>query len=124
MMKKLLVFSSIFLFSCVTPSIHNDLVKQNEYNKKRANENKHKYRKHGPRTLPKEGPEKSRFFVVDCNIITASVPITSWYCNSLTVDFINNSFNAENYFWDFGDTQNPNSTSFSVEPTYTYPDSV
>ena len=38
MMKKLLVFSSIFLFSCVTPSIHNDLVKQNEYNKNRANE--------------------------------------------------------------------------------------
>ena len=38
MMKKLLVFSSIFLFSCVTPTIHNDLVKQNEYNKNRANE--------------------------------------------------------------------------------------
>ena len=38
MMKKLLLFSSIFLFSCVTPTIHNDLVKQNEYNKNRANE--------------------------------------------------------------------------------------
>ena len=38
MMKKLLVFSSIFLFSCVTPTIHNDLVKQNEFNKNRANE--------------------------------------------------------------------------------------
>ena len=28
-----------------------------------------------------------RFLVVDCNVTTASFPLTNWYCNSLTVDF-------------------------------------
>ena len=64
-----------------------------------------------------------RFLVVDCEVATSSVPIADIYCDGLTVSFENESENAFSYYWDFGDTQNPNSTSSSVEPTYTYPDS-
>jgi len=60
-----------------------------------------------------------RFLVVDCNVITASFPISSWYCNSLTVEFSNNSDNADSYLWDFGENGN---TSTLEEPIYTYAD--
>jgi gliding motility-associated-like protein len=60
-----------------------------------------------------------RFLVVDCNVTTSSIPLTSWYCNSLTVAFENGSFNASNYLWDFGDN---NATSNEFEPNHTYPD--
>ena len=64
-----------------------------------------------------------RFLVVDCEVATSSVPIADIYCDGLTVSFENESENAFSYYWDFGDTQNPNSTSSLLEPTYTYPDS-
>ena len=64
-----------------------------------------------------------RFLVVDCEVATSSVPIADIYCDGLTVSFENESENAFSYYWDFGDTQNPNSISSLVEPTYTYPDS-
>ena len=60
-----------------------------------------------------------RFLVVDCNVITASFPLSSWYCNSLTVEFTNNSDNADSYLWDFGENGN---TSTLEEPIYTYAD--
>lgn len=60
-----------------------------------------------------------RFLVVDCNVTTASFPLTNWYCNSLTVDFENDSYNAETYLWDFG---YENNISELFEPSFTYPD--
>ena len=60
-----------------------------------------------------------RFLVLDCNVISASFPLSSWYCNSLTVEFTNNSENADSYLWDFGENGN---TSTIEEPTYTYAD--
>jgi len=60
-----------------------------------------------------------RFMVVDCNVTTASFPLSSWYCNSLTVEFSNNSYNADSYLWDFG-FGSASSTLF--EPSYSYPD--
>jgi len=60
-----------------------------------------------------------RFLVVDCNVTTASFPLSTWYCNSLTVEFENNSFNADSYLWDFGIS---NASSTLYEPNYTYPD--
>ena len=59
------------------------------------------------------------FLVVDCHVITSSFPLSSWYCKSLTVEFSNNSNNAETYLWDFG---NNGATSTLFEPNYTYPD--
>ena len=64
-----------------------------------------------------------RFLVIDCEVATSSVPIADIYCDGLTVSFENESENAFSYYWDFGDTQNPNSSSSLIEPTYTYPDS-
>lgn len=43
------------------------------------------------------------------------------YCEGLTIDFENNSFGGTNYIWDFGVASDPNSTSTSFEPTYTFP---
>ena len=60
-----------------------------------------------------------RFLVVDCNVTTASFPLSSWYCNTLEVEFSNNSNNSETYLWDFGDE---GASSSLFEPTYTYPD--
>ncbi|MDA7787347.1 PKD domain-containing protein [bacterium] len=60
-----------------------------------------------------------RFLIVDCDVITSSIPLSSWYCNSLTVSFTNGSVNANTYLWDFG---NENATSAEFEPNYTYPD--
>lgn len=60
-----------------------------------------------------------RFLVVDCNVTTASIPLSNWYCNTLTVDFTNNSYNAETYSWNFG-VGDASSTLF--EPSFTYPD--
>jgi len=59
------------------------------------------------------------FLVVDCNVTTASFPLSNWYCNSLTVEFLNDSYNADTYLWDFGDN---GATSTLFEPNHTYPD--
>ena len=64
-----------------------------------------------------------RFLVIDCEVATSSVPIADVYCEGLTVAFENESEYAYEYYWDFGDTLNPNSSSSLIEPTYTYPDS-
>lgn len=41
-------------------------------------------------------------------------------CEGLTIDFGNNSQNATNYFWDFGETQTNADTSILESPTYTF----
>jgi len=41
-------------------------------------------------------------------------------CEGLTIDFGNNSTNATNYFWDFGETQLTSDTSILESPTYTF----
>ena len=43
------------------------------------------------------------------------------YCQSLTIDFENNSFGGTNYQWFFGDPTNPGPNSTDFEPSYTYP---
>ena len=60
-----------------------------------------------------------RFLVVDCNVTTASSPLSDWICNGLTVNFTNASSNANTYLWEFG-SGSTSSTDF--EPNFTYPD--
>jgi len=43
-------------------------------------------------------------------------------CDGLTITFVNNSLNAPNVFWDFGDTSTDADTSLAFSPTYSYPD--
>ena len=64
-----------------------------------------------------------RFLVIDCEIATSSVPIADIYCEGLTVDFNNNSENAFEYYWDFGDESTLADVSSEMEPIYIYPDS-
>lgn len=64
-----------------------------------------------------------RFLVVDCEIATSSVPIADIYCEGLVVDFENNSENAYEYVWDFGDVTSVEDYSNEFEPSYVYPDS-
>jgi gliding motility-associated-like protein len=61
--------------------------------------------------------------VVPCpNITVASIFSPTLVCGTLQADFINNSFNASTYNWDFGDPLNPNDTSSLMNPSYVYPD--
>ena len=64
-----------------------------------------------------------RFLVVDCDVSTAAFPIADIYCEGLTVGFENNSVNAFDYYWEFGDQTTTTDYSSFVEPVYTYPDS-
>lgn len=68
------------------------------------------------------------FTVFNCEVSLASdiVPqeeLQSFnsYCQGLTIEFENNSFGGTNYFWDFDVENDPNSTSTSFEPSYTFP---
>ncbi len=73
-----------------------------------------------------------QFNVVNCQAPIAAIPtpltdpvtgLGLWVnCTSFQVDFVNNSFNTNNYFWDFGDTTTLADTSHLFEPTYLYPD--
>ena len=42
-------------------------------------------------------------------------------CNGTTVTFLNQSTNATDFVWDFGDPTTSDDTSTEVSPTYTYP---
>ena len=64
-----------------------------------------------------------RFLVVDCEIATAAVPIADIYCDGLDVNFDNQSINAFEYYWDFGDLTSTTDNSTEISPTYFYPDS-
>jgi gliding motility-associated-like protein len=73
-----------------------------------------------------------QFNVISCpGLVTASMsaqgtsptstPSYTIACNGLTVNFINNSFNASTYYWDFGDQGNTTDNSTLTNPSYTYP---
>lgn len=44
------------------------------------------------------------------------------FCGQFTVDFINQSFGAGSYLWNFGDPTTQSDTSLLTNPTYTFPD--
>jgi len=71
-----------------------------------------------------------QFNVADCIVVTAGVEsdditITGELiineCGAYQIDFDNNSTGATNYWWDFGDPNNPNDQSTDENPSYTYP---
>ena len=43
------------------------------------------------------------------------------YCQGLTINFENDSYGGTNYLWDFDVDSDPNSTSTSFAPSYTFP---
>lgn len=63
-------------------------------------------------------------FKMDINLIHVSAlalanPAATG-CTPLTVNFINNSVNATEYFWDFGDATLTNDTSILFQPTWVF----
>jgi gliding motility-associated-like protein len=61
--------------------------------------------------------------VVACpTLVVAALQTPILTCGSNTVSFINNSFGAGSYFWDFGDPTTSGDTSTIKNPSYTYPD--
>lgn len=65
-----------------------------------------------------------QFNVVDCpNLPVASIPQQTQFCSGYTVNFTQNSVNALNYHWDFGDLSTNTDTSNSMSPAWTYADS-
>ncbi len=61
--------------------------------------------------------------VVPCPELTvASILSPTISCGSLDADFVNNSYHALSYKWDFGDVNVLNDTSSLMNPVYTYPD--
>lgn len=65
-----------------------------------------------------------QFNVVDCpNLPVASIPQQTQFCFGYNVNFTQNSVNAFNYHWDFGDPSTSLDTSNVVSPTWTYADS-
>lgn len=64
-----------------------------------------------------------QFNVLPCPLLTiASIPPQQTFCFGLTVQFQNNSFNATNYLWNFGDPTTLADTSNAFQPTWTYSD--
>lgn len=67
-----------------------------------------------------------QFNVVSCGSFIAAVippqPLFHDPCDGLTVNFGNNSVNAETFFWDFGVAGIADDTSNLEGPVYTYPD--
>lgn len=65
-----------------------------------------------------------QFNVVNCpGLVVASVPSQQTFCFGYSVNFLNSSFNASSYHWDFGDPNATNDTSNLFSPNYTYSDS-
>lgn len=61
--------------------------------------------------------------VVPCpSIVVAALQNPIILCGSNTVTFLNNSFGANAYQWNFGDPGATNDTSVVFSPSYTYPD--
>jgi gliding motility-associated-like protein len=54
-------------------------------------------------------------------LVVAALQTPVLTCGSNTVQFVNNSFGASTYFWNFGDTTTLADTSVAVSPSYTYP---
>jgi len=61
--------------------------------------------------------------VVPCPMITiASIFSPTIACGSLQADFLNQSYNAASYSWDFGDLSTFLDSSSDKNPSWTYPD--
>lgn len=61
--------------------------------------------------------------VVPCPMLTvASIFSPTIACGSLTADFVNQSYNAATYLWDFGDPTTFADTSTLKNPSWTYAD--
>jgi gliding motility-associated-like protein len=56
-------------------------------------------------------------FAFNANLTAANISVPPTGCAPLSVNFVNNSVNGSNYFWDFGDGQT--STVFAPSHTYT-----
>jgi gliding motility-associated-like protein len=64
-----------------------------------------------------------QFNVATCDVqVVAAIPEQTDFCDGLTVDFLNNSINASNYFWDFGVEGTNDDTSTEENPSYTFPE--
>lgn len=64
-----------------------------------------------------------QFNVLPCPLLTvSSVPAQTVFCAGNTVQFQNNSFNATNYLWNFGDPSTAADTSHAFQPSWTYAD--
>lgn len=64
-----------------------------------------------------------QFNVLPCPLLTvSSIPAQTVFCDGLTVNFQNNSWNASNYLWNFGDPATAGDSSHAATPSYTYPD--
>ena len=62
--------------------------------------------------------------VMNCpNATVTSIPSQTTFCFGYTVNFLNNSVNANTYHWDFGDPNSTADTSNAQFPTWTYSDS-
>ncbi|MBR9919469.1 MAG: T9SS type A sorting domain-containing protein [Bacteroidetes bacterium] len=57
-----------------------------------------------------------------CGETTSAFAHSENECNELTVSFFNNSINADEFIWDFGDPTNPGPNSFLENPEYTFPE--
>ncbi len=57
-----------------------------------------------------------------CGQVISSFFAPAVDCDGFTVDFDNQSENAPNYVWDFGDPNTTNDISIEQSPSYTYPD--
>jgi gliding motility-associated-like protein len=64
-----------------------------------------------------------QFNVVPCVLLTtSSVQQQQQLCTGLTVDFVNQSTGANDYFWDFGVPGTLADTSSAMNPTFVFPD--
>jgi gliding motility-associated-like protein len=64
-----------------------------------------------------------QFNVLPCPLLTvSSIPAQTVFCAGYTVQFLNNSFNATSYLWDFGDPTTATDNSTAFQPTWTYAD--
>lgn len=64
-----------------------------------------------------------QFNVLPCPLLTvSSIPAQTVFCAGYTVQFLNNSFNATSYLWDFGDPTTTADNSTAFQPTWTYAD--
>lgn len=64
-----------------------------------------------------------QFNVLPCPLLTvSSIPSQTVFCAGYTVQFLNNSFNATNYLWQFGDPTTTADSSTAYTPTWIYGD--
>lgn len=64
-----------------------------------------------------------QFNVTLCEMdVVAAIPEQENFCDGLSVQFENNSLNAETYLWDFGVIESDIDTSTLFEPFYAFPD--